>query len=457
MTATPVVVADQRAVYDVAVPAAAPAPPPPKGAGTPPARAAPPPARGSPGAGVFGVEDGSANPSMAVENFRRRGEAPQNPVAAVAASAGCLVVARENGALQKYALPHLSLESRHQGRARPVRLGLNCDSTQCAVVDSNGVFAIFDFEAKGEGKGGGGAGAGALLDFERKDCWDFQWAADNPGLVGKAQPRRANMGRGGGGRKEEGGVRFDGRCCWAVMYNPENPEADMVFEHETAPLREARELVRNAGLQEAQAYAAARPHPRLWRLVAEAALEALDLGAAERAFVRCGDYGGLQAVRRLQGLSDRMKQRAEVAVYFKRFDEAEAIYREIDRKDLAIELRTRLGDWFRVVQLVQSGGGDDRTLAGSWDRIGDYYADRLKWAKAAQYYGQAKNLRRVAECHYRLEDYRGLQKLIEAVPDGHPLLLDPGPSSSPWASTSAPRVLPEGGRAQDGPSTAASA
>ncbi len=34
-----------------------------------------------------------------------------------------------------------------------------------------------------------------------------------------------------------------------------------------------------------------------------------------------------------------MKQKAEVAAYFKRFDEAETIYREIDRKDLAIDLR----------------------------------------------------------------------------------------------------------------------
>jgi hypothetical protein len=57
-----------------------------------------------------------------------------------------------------------------------------------------------------------------------------------------------------------------------------------------------------------------------------------------------------------------MKQKAEVSAYFKRFDEAEAIYREIDRKDLAIELRMRLGDWFRVVQLLQSGGGDDALL-----------------------------------------------------------------------------------------------
>ena len=51
------------------------------------------------------------------------------------------------------------------------------------------------------------------------------------------------------------------------------------------------------------------------------------------------------------------KQLAEVAAYFKRFEEAEKIYIEMDRRDLAVELRTKLGDWFRVVQLLKQGGG----------------------------------------------------------------------------------------------------
>jgi len=46
-----------------------------------------------------------------------------------------------------------------------------------------------------------------------------------------------------------------------------------------------------------------------------------------------------------------------VAAYFKRFEEAERIYIEMDRRDLAVELRTKLGDWFRVIQLLKQGGG----------------------------------------------------------------------------------------------------
>jgi len=48
-------------------------------------------------------------------------------------------------------------------------------------------------------------------------------------------------------------------------------------------------------------------------------------------------------------LDEKVKQKAEVAVFFKRYDEAEQIFKDIDRKDLALDLRMRMGDWNRVV------------------------------------------------------------------------------------------------------------
>ena len=50
-------------------------------------------------------------------------------------------------------------------------------------------------------------------------------------------------------------------------------------------------------------------------------------------------------------------------------------------RDLAVDLRMKLGDWFRVVHLLKTGGGagDDTLLTQAWSAIGDYYADRQKW------------------------------------------------------------------------------
>jgi tetratricopeptide (TPR) repeat protein len=135
---------------------------------------------------------------------------------------------------------------------------------------------------------------------------------------------------------------------------------------------------------------------------------------------------GIHLVKRLRLLDDAKKQAAEVATYFSQFDEAEKIYRELDRRDLALQLRANLGDWTKVVQLVQQGGGDDTKLRNAWDRMGDQCLERGELGKAAGYYAQAQNMPALAECLYRSEAYAGLVKLATDLPDGTPLLVDIG-------------------------------
>lgn len=69
-------------------------------------------------------------------------------------------------------------------------------------------------------------------------------------------------------------------------------------------------------------------------------------------------------------MDDKQKQRAEIAIYYGKFDEAEQIYKEIDRKDLALDMRRKLGDWTNVVELIEDGLGDDATLKDANNRIG---------------------------------------------------------------------------------------
>lgn len=53
---------------------------------------------------------------------------------------------------------------------------------------------------------------------------------------------------------------------------------------------------------------------------------------------------GIQLVKHLQKLNDSQKQRAEVLISLKRFDEAEDLYHKMGRQDLAIEMRSKLGE-----------------------------------------------------------------------------------------------------------------
>jgi len=53
----------------------------------------------------------------------------------------------------------------------------------------------------------------------------------------------------------------------------------------------------------------------------------------------------------------------------------------VSTRDLAIGLRIKLGDWFRVLQLLKTGTGasDDALVEQAHNAIGDYFADRQKW------------------------------------------------------------------------------
>lgn len=173
-----------------------------------------------------------------------------------------------------------------------------------------------------------------------------------------------------------------------VMMQPDNPEKELILTYDTRSLRDARNLLSTCSTQDAYSFIDSNSHVRLWGLLAEHALESLDFTIADKAFVRAADYQGIQFVKHLQKLGDEKKQKAEIAAFLKRFDEAEGIYTEMDRLDLAIEMRIRLGDWFKVEKLVKSGAGDDKLLQTAWNKIGEYYADRHKWGKAVQYFAQ---------------------------------------------------------------------
>lgn len=348
-----------------------------------------------------------------------------DPICCVTASKNALIIGRTSGSMLRLSLPSLVLENKYNLKCRPQLLALNCNSTRVSIIDINGIARLFDLDARPEGNSGP---VGQQLQFERKDAWDMLWSEDNPSLFACMEKTKMYVFR---DLDPEEPVMSNGYLCSFkdlcikailmddVMADPEHPQKNFVVDHDTKSLRDTRDLLSSVPISEAFQFIEDNPHPRLWRLLSETALEQLNFVVADKAFVRCSDYQGIQFVKRLKIMNNRKHQRAEVAAYFRHFDEAENIYlNEMDSKDLAIELRIRLGDWFRVVQLIQSGGGDDRLLRTAYNNIGDYYADRQKWQKAFKYYSKAKNYKEMAQCAYILDDYESLETFIQQMPEG---------------------------------------
>ncbi|XP_071111924.1 WD repeat-containing protein 35-like isoform X1 [Haliotis cracherodii] len=371
--------------------------------------------------------------SKAFTMLKGRLQGTEDPICCISASDKTLFVGRESGTLNRYSMPMLALTHKYALNCRPHQLALNCTSSRLAIIDIAGVLTFFDPDTRVTDEDGREV-VGEHLKFERKDVWDMRWAEDNSELFSMMEKTRMYIFR---NLDPEEPILCSGYICQfndlqiksvlldEIMKDPENPTKEEMVEMEIKSLRDTRDLLEKVGIADAQQFIEDNPHPRLWRLLAESSLEQLNLKVAETAFVKCKDFQGIEFVKRLGNLQNETMKQAEVAAYFRRFEEAEKIYVEMDRRDLAVNLRKKLGDWFRVVQLLKTGsGGDDLQLEEAWNAIGDYYADRQKWQQAVTYYVQGRNQERLSECYYMLEDYSGLEKMVQALPENHKLLPD---------------------------------
>lgn len=385
---------------------------------------------------LLDMDDGN---NVAYEDFELRSKEHASTgeiadkIKCACASDRMLLVALESGAICQFTLPHLVPEKRHQSSIVPWKMAINCDNSKLAIIDSRGSLGVLVLEGEEAG----------LLPFERRDAWDVRWADDDKDLFAAMEKTRLYVYAGNTTLEAEEPVacagvlaRFSKLAVTSVVVedvvdNPDRADkTNVIVTHETSALRAVRKVLETSGsFNEAAALVEAKPHPELWKCLADAALEALDLGFADKAFVKCKDYQGIQFVKRLRVLSsDRMKQRAEVAAFFARFEEADHIYRDIDRPDLAVQLWTRLGDWHRVVRLLKHGSasGDDDQLAAAYANLGDNAAYVAQWDKARAYYDMAKNMEKSAEACYRVGDFESLERLASSVPDGSPLLIELG-------------------------------
>ncbi|XP_061207186.1 WD repeat-containing protein 35 isoform X3 [Neopsephotus bourkii] len=358
----------------------------------------------------------------------------RDPICAITASDKMLLVGRESGTLQRYSLPNVGIVQKFTLNCHAYQLSLNCNSSRVAVIDLSGVLTFFELDTRVVTSTGQQM-VGEQLKLERKDVWDMKWAKDNPDLFAMMEKTRMYVFR---NLDPEEPIQTSGYICNfedleiksvlldEILKNPEHPNKDYIINFEIRSLRDSRALIEKVGIEESSQFIEDNPHPRLWRLLAEAALQKLDLQTAEQAFVRCRDYQGIKFVKHLGNLQSESMKQAEVAAYFSRFEEAERMYLDMDRRDLAIGLRIKLGDWFRVLQLLKTGSGDsdDALLEQAYNAIGDYFADRQKWLNAVQYYVQGRNQERLAECYYMLEDYQGLENLANSLPENNKLLPD---------------------------------
>ncbi|CAL8109802.1 unnamed protein product [Orchesella dallaii] len=344
-----------------------------------------------------------------------------------------LVVARDSGRLQLYSLPHGALLSvldiAVEMGIRPQSIFLNSDALQLAMLDNGGHLSICSLSTTT-------LKTSSIRKYDRKDIWNLIWARDNPSLLCIMEKTRLYVMKNG---EVEEPVISSGYLAYfkglevtvilldEIMQASENLKPEYSMKLETRALRDIKSLIDNGtDLLDVGRYVEENSHPSLWRLLARAALNQLDLSVAETAFVRCRDYAGVQFSKRIANITNDVVRKAEVSCFFEDFEKAEALFLEADRRDLAGDMWKLLGEWNKVDQVSQplaKQRPSDKTFREMNIALGDTAGEDQEWDKALTYYEKAEDTSRLVECYLMMEDYGNLEKLISTLPEKSFLLI----------------------------------
>ncbi|CAH8834876.1 unnamed protein product [Trichobilharzia szidati] len=348
-----------------------------------------------------------------------------------------LFIARESGVIQLHRLPDLYLEMKFQtDDNRPYRIYVNCDATCLAVIDESGILRLHLIPDSYNNLPSS-VKFQDIDNFTRKDVWDVKFEEDNPHMFAIMEKTRMYIFDGLQAEPaiqtstflyEFKDLEVQGILLDELVSATDQPNEEFLLKTPIKKVRDFKQILEKDGFEKAAEFITNNPHVKLRRLLIEACLEKQDLDMAELQFVHLQEYSGIQFIKKLRNIQSKLIRKAEISAYFKRYDEAETLLLKNDRPDLAVELRKRLGDWFRVAQLTKDTGilVKDIEQAEIWNAMGDHFFSQMLWDKAASYYRQGDDFIKFAECLYQLEDYQAIEKLIEEMPEGHNALYDFG-------------------------------
>ncbi|EGW08224.1 WD repeat-containing protein 35 [Cricetulus griseus] len=390
---------------------------------------------------IYHVDDVPSGSVDGVFDYSKAIQGTRDPICAITASDKTLIVGRESGIIQRYSFPNVALIQKYSLDCRACQLSLNCNSSRLAIVDIAGVLTFFDLDTRVTDNAGQQV-VGELLKLERKDVWDMKWAKDNPDLFAMMEKTRMYVFR---NLDPEEPIQTSGYICNfedleiksvlldEILKNPEHPSKDYIMNFEIRSLRDSRALIEKVGIEDASQFIEDNPHPRLWRLLAEAALQKLDLYMAQQAFVRCKDYQGIKFVKRLGNLQSESMKQAEIIAYFGRFEEAERMYLDMDRSSVwclqeiaqmfvrvgmceqavsaflkcnqpkaAVDTCVHLNQWNKAVELAKSHSMKE--IGSLLARYASHLLEKNKTLDAIELYRKASYFFDAAKLMYKIAD-----------------------------------------------------
>jgi WD repeat-containing protein 35 len=334
----------------------------------------------------------------------------------------------------KYSLPFFGQPDKIATNAKLTKCGLNKDGKLLWGIDDNNILSIWDIENCPPGKKTKGVKQDS---FEKKDCWSLLWSNEDNQKFAFLEKNRLNIMKEydteevltcNGYLAEFSNLEITVVMLEELMQKPWDDKVnveEMVVKIETRVLRDLREMINsNINMNEIYQFIERNPHRKLWEIFVEHAMLSLDFNNAERAMLQYNDFLGLMFIKRVKMIDDDYLKRAEIYQFFLKYDKAEEVYGMVDRKDLIIEMRMKLGNWERVIQLIrESGYVQEDNLKLAYNNYANQLYEDKNYARAEEFYTLTNNYEGLVNIWFKMEKFEKAIKFINVIPEGSEYLL----------------------------------
>ena len=361
-----------------------------------------------------------------------------DPITAVCLTDNYLFITCASGKANKYNLMSLTTITKYNFDEKMIKIGLSPQGQYLWAISEYNMLSIWDTEKQHKKY------MGEKLEFEKKDVWSVLWS-DNKNtdsmkdelsfvfleknklnIIKNLEPEEVLACN--GYLADFSDLIITAVKLEDLMFKPYDSNfkvEDIVIQTETRNLRDLREHIKaKMPMEDIYKFVEQNPNRKMWELLAKHALFLFDTATAEKAFTHMNDYMGLDFIKRLKTIDDDNLKRAEISQFFNDYDTAEETYNNADRKDLSINMRLKLGQWDRVINLMNDKGVvDENNMKIAYSNSADQYMDEKDYEKAEEFYKKANNNEGLINVWFATEEFDKASNFIERIPEQNEFLL----------------------------------
>ena len=381
----------------------------------------------------FFIDDKPNNKDMYNLNTFKCNKKTKDPITCISMTDNYLFIVCKSGKGIKYNLLSLAYE-KFMIEKSLIKIGMNPTGRYLWTINDSNNLNIWDLEENRK------------LDFDKKDIWTLVWSENNNSDLNESddqlnfaymEKNKLNIIK---DLKAEEILDCNGYLAQFndmsiisiklddLLFKPyeEKKEVDdIVIKIETRALRDLKSMLSsNAPIDEIYKYVDENSSHKLWEIFGKHCLQNLDFINAEKAMLKINDYMGLEFIKRIKNIDDDNLKRAEICQFYEDFDQAENEYGNNDRKDLAIMMRFKLGQWDKVIELTaESGVVQEDNMKMSYDNYAQQFLEEKNYEKAEEYFKKAGDVEGLINIWFKTEDYDKAIIYIDKIPEENELLL----------------------------------